>query len=119
MLSLNEVNRLSVQGTKEGIRPGALRSHHHHNLFRYRSESHSSLNPPQHKIKQFKPFPGLKKHGGREMPFRLQFPDSNRQRCFSKSSMSKDTPKAIAIIVAALLLLVVLLSVANHFRPHP
>ncbi len=32
--------------------------------------------------------------------------------------MSKDTPKAIAIIVMALFVLVGLLIVANHFRPH-
>jgi hypothetical protein len=31
---------------------------------------------------------------------------------------SNDTPKAIAIIIGALLVLAGLLVVANHFRPH-
>jgi hypothetical protein len=34
-------------------------------------------------------------------------------------AMSKDTSKAIFIIVAALALLFVLLLYANHIRPHP
>jgi hypothetical protein len=34
-------------------------------------------------------------------------------------SMSKDTPKAIVIILVALGVLGVLLLFANHIRPHP
>lgn len=34
-------------------------------------------------------------------------------------SMSKDTPKAVAVIIGALLLLTFLLIIANHYRPHP
>jgi hypothetical protein len=32
--------------------------------------------------------------------------------------MQKDTPKALTIIIGALLLLAALLVIANHFRPH-
>ncbi len=32
--------------------------------------------------------------------------------------MSKDTGKAITIIIGALLLLTALLVIANHYRPH-
>jgi hypothetical protein len=32
--------------------------------------------------------------------------------------MENDTPKAIAIIIGALLVLAGLLVIANHFRPH-
>jgi hypothetical protein len=34
-------------------------------------------------------------------------------------SMSKDTPKAIVIILIALAVLAMLLLWANHMRPHP
>jgi hypothetical protein len=46
--------------------------------------------------------------------------EAGRARVFIAifAAMDKDTPKALVIIIGALIVLAGLLVIANHFRPH-